>query len=40
MPRAEKGIIDQISQLFIGEEHTRLSARLEKKNVVHYIFSN
>ena len=40
MPRAEKETIDQISQLLISEEHTRSSARLEKKNVVHYIFSN
>jgi hypothetical protein len=40
MPRAEKETIDQISQLLISEEHTRSSARLEKKNVVHYISSN
>jgi hypothetical protein len=40
MPRAEKETIDQISQLLISEEHTRSNARLEKKNVVHYISSN
>ena len=40
MPRAEKETIDQISQLLIGEEHTRSNARLEKKNAVHYISSN
>jgi hypothetical protein len=40
MPRAEKETIDQISQLLISEEHTRSSARLEKKNVVYYISSN
>jgi hypothetical protein len=40
MPRAEKETINQISQLLISEEHTRSSARLEEKNVVHYISSN
>ena len=40
MPRAEKETIDQISQLLIGEEHTRSNARLEKKNVIYYIFFN
>jgi hypothetical protein len=40
MPKAEKEIINQISQLLINEEHTRSSARLEKKNVVYYISSN
>jgi gag-polypeptide of LTR copia-type len=40
MPKTKKETIDQISQLLIGEKHTRLSARLEKKNIVHYIFSN
>jgi hypothetical protein len=40
IPRAEKETINQISQLLISEEHTRSSARLEKKNIVHYIFSN
>jgi hypothetical protein len=40
MPRAEKETIDQINQLLISEEHTRSNARLEKKNVVYYIFFN
>jgi hypothetical protein len=40
MPRVEKETIDQISQLLIGEEHTRSNARLEEKNVIYYISSN
>jgi hypothetical protein len=40
IPKAEKETINQINQLLINEEHTRSSARLEKKNVMHYISSN
>jgi gag-polypeptide of LTR copia-type len=40
IPKAEKETIDQISQLLISEEHTRSNARLEKKNIMHYISSN
>jgi hypothetical protein len=40
MPRAEKETIDQISQLLISEEHTRSSARLEKKNSALHLLQS